>query len=121
MGKAGAKRSKVAGKQAFYKRMRRDHPGARDVDIRKEWDAKVKKDMAAAKAASDKAKADADLKAARKLQADENEKKFLARKAERAKAEAAKAKAEKEAAELAKMESEAKPEAPATEAPAVTA
>ena len=31
-------KSKVDGKGAFYKRMRKDRPGIQDVDIRKEWD-----------------------------------------------------------------------------------
>ena len=110
-----AKGGKIQGKMAFYKRTRKDYPGISDIDIRQKWDENVAKAAAAKKAADDKAKADADLKALRKAQAEENDKKGAARKAEREKAAAAKAKADAEAAELAniaKTEEEAKSATP---------
>ena len=62
MGKGNARRHKQDGKMAFYKRMRKDHPGARDVDIKAQWDEKVAKAAVAKKAAEDKLKYDAEQK-----------------------------------------------------------
>jgi hypothetical protein len=119
MGKGNARRAKRDGKMAFYKRMRKKHPGARDVDIKSQWDERVAKAVVAKKAADDKAKYDADQKALKAVEKAARAKLCEEVAVKSLKAKEAKAKADKEAAELAKLVAEDKPVTP--EAPAVTA
>jgi len=113
MGKGNARRAKKDGKMAFYKRMRKAHPGARDEDIKKQWEDKVarQKDNEAKSAAQDKAAAEA--KELKRL-----EKAERAKLSEEVKAKALKAKEDREKANVAILEAKAKE---TQETPAVTA